>query len=329
MKKKISLMWASFFKSFIKKNFVNKFYFNATLFENRIDEESVRKATEIFKKKFPDKELIIITDVSEFKVNPYKYYKNIKNGILKHGVLAFESDQKAYEFIKLNEQLKYVSAQSYYPTARFYHKNDLAHKMLQDQSKVQKEKFEVSDYENILQILDNTKNLEGDYVEIGVYKGGSAYTALNFFKSNGISKNVFLLDTFEGFNYHEASISSDTLWQNTHGNVSIPEIEKFLEEFNNYTLVKSNIIADELPEKIKKISVCNIDVDMYEAIIAALHKVVDLIEIGGFIILEDVGHTPALIGAHVAYKEFTESSKADNFHNILLNSGQAILIRYK
>ena len=71
-------------------------------------------------------------------------------------------------------------------------------------------------HENICEALEITKNVEGDYVEIGVYEGGSALTALNYLDQINLKKKTYLLDTFEGFNYTDSENSSDVIWHKSH-----------------------------------------------------------------------------------------------------------------
>ena len=47
-------------------------------------------------------------------------------------------------------------------------------------------------HENICEALEITKDMEGDYVEVGVYKGGTALTALNYLhKINSKKKHIY------------------------------------------------------------------------------------------------------------------------------------------
>ena len=132
-------------------------------------------------------------------------------------------------------------------------------------------------HENICEGIELTKNVDGDYVEIGVFEGGSALTALNYLKLINSKKKVFLLDTFEGFNYEESKYSSDVIWHESH---FVDEEKKtkqllnvMLNEFDNYKLVTNNICKDDLPSEINKISLANIDVDLYEATLHSLKKI--------------------------------------------------------
>lgn len=87
------------------------------------------------------------------------------------------------------------------------------------------------------------------------------------------------------------------------------------------------LIVNELPVKIQQIVIANVDVDLYEAVKAALFKVCHKIVRGGIIIVEDPGHTPLLIGARLALKEFMQSESGRQFMPIYMESGQTFLIK--
>lgn len=186
-------------------------------------------------------------------------------------------------------------------------------------------------HENLCQALEYTKDLEGEYVEIGVYKGGSAYTAMMYCQLNSINRKFYLFDTFDGFNYEESRKSSDISWKNTHKlfgvNETIEYLSETFHEFEGiYSLIPSNIINDYLPEEIKKIVVANIDVDLYEATYTALEKVSKLMVEGGIIICEDPKSTPKLYGAYYAMEKFLRSDHGLDFKKIDM-IGQYFLIK--
>lgn len=195
-------------------------------------------------------------------------------------------------------------------------------------------------HENICEALDLTAQLEGDYVEIGVFRGGSALTALNYLDELAAQnqalphKKAWLLDTYEGFNYEEAGRSSDTLWSGTHGLYGKNETMGYIRDTvlkdvsSEFELVASNVCADSLPAGIAKIAVANIDVDMYEATLAALHRVAPLVVQGGIIIAEDPTSTPGLYGALLALDEFTASPAGAPFYKIFKGS-QYFLIKMR
>ena len=200
---------------------------------------------------------------------------------------------------------------------------------------------EISHYDeiihgNICQALEQTKNLEGDYVEIGVYKGGSALTALNYMKYSKINRKSYFLDTFDGFNYDEATNSCETNWKkdnNSHILFGVDNTIKYIQTIlsrecpeQNFKLIQSNICSDELPSDIKNIVVCNIDVDIYDATKYALVKVAEKIVKGGIIIAEDPASTPGLIGAFYAMEQFLLTPTGKKFIKLHL-IGQYFLIK--
>jgi hypothetical protein len=145
----------------------------------------------------------------------------------------------------------------------------------------------------------------------------------------GILRKSYFFDTFEGFSYPTAETSADAIWLGTHENTSIQRVTELLSCFANAHVGKLNIIEDELPKEVAGIAVCNIDVDIYEAIRAALKKTADLMVPGGIIIVEDTGHTPLLGGALLAMEEFLQTEQANSFLPIHLSSGQTFLVKVR
>lgn len=96
-----------------------------------------------------------------------------------------------------------------------------------------------------------------------------------------------------------------------------------------HKVIRNNIITDALPPEVREIALCNIDVDMYEAIAAALAKVAPLMIVGGIIIAEDQGHTPLLVGAYVAVRDFLDSAEGKKFLPIEMMSGQMFLVKIR
>ncbi len=246
---------------------------------------------------------------------------------------AFNSDEKMVRFLKKLQHMHgsvYFMPRISYPTARYFHRDEKAREvLLEERARSDSTKFELADYENILQAIAVTKNLPGPYVEIGVYRGDSARLALRYMRERRIKKDSYLIDTYEGFLYKEAGKSSDARWieSDRHDDAPMELVAKFLKEFPEGKLLKLNAISDELPEEIKEVSVCNIDVDMYEAVLASATKMASRMARGGIMILEDPGHTPAMGGAYLAAVEFLESDAGRAFIPVHLYSGQMFLIK--
>lgn len=191
-------------------------------------------------------------------------------------------------------------------------------------------------HENICEALNITKHLKGDYLEIGVYLGGTMLTACNFIdelsRLQSIQKRVCNgIDTFEGFNYEEAAISGDVIWKDGHKllgkTATINYVKNLLADSGtHFELFSMNICNEEIPNKIELISVANIDVDLYEATLAALHAVHPRLVIGGIIICEDPASTPALYGSYLAMEQFMASIEG-SFYTKFFKGASYFLIK--
>jgi hypothetical protein len=218
--------------------------------------------------------------------------------------------------------------------------NHLVPEVLERQLKHQKElgyaKFSDpgsrDDFVNLCQALENAKNLPGDVIEIGCFRGSSGSVMLDYARTVGIDKTFWFLDVFTGFDYAEAQQSSDQFWINSHKTEGPDAVGARLRsqasDPSRVHVIKSNVITDELPSEITEISLCNLDVDLFEAVEAGLYRVAPLMVTGGILICEDAGHTPALIGARVALERFLRSDQGKKFTPVHMPSGQVFLIRH-
>ena len=189
-----------------------------------------------------------------------------------------------------------------------------------------------ADFGNLLQFVDNAKSLDGDFVEIGCFMGSSTCVMANYIEKNKIDKNFYVYDYFDGFTYDEAKNSLDNTWLNSHqtdgkANVEARIKSRLNERKDNFRIFQRNIIDEDALKEVNKISFANIDVDLYEAVYAALVHVHRKLCSNGIIVVEDAGHTPWLLGAKVALEEFLELVGTDSYHSIQMESGQYVLIK--
>lgn len=251
----------------------------------------------------PDKDIVLLA---------FRYNYNVQNTI---GMLI----KGGIKFCGLNITMRSE-------TCHYYECDRNAHLVLQQEVLKNGSYFDMNDFENIFQAIKMTKDVGGSYLEIGTYRGDSARAALLYMGLNEITREAYFVDTYEGFSYKEAYASSDCFWEGTHNLTSIDFVKNRLEEFNNFKLVKANVITDDLPEEIGNVAVCNIDVDLYEAVYAALSKVHMRMVAGGVILCEDYGHTPLLYGAYYAVEQFLKEYDAF-YYAVYLKSGQYMLIK--
>lgn len=154
------------------------------------------------------------------------------------------------------------------------------------------------------QLYEMIKELPGNVVELGVFRGASFVRWLTFrnLLENENSRKVIGFDAFDYF--PETNYESDKKYRehfiNTAGSHSINEndLTTFLEmkRLVNFELVKGNIL-ETLPEYFTenthmKISLLHIDTDVYEPCKLALELLWDRVVKGGIIIFDDYGTFP-------------------------------------
>jgi hypothetical protein len=188
------------------------------------------------------------------------------------------------------------------------------------------------DFVNLTQALYRTRRLSGDVLEVGCFRGSSGSVMLDYSANKNLPpRHFWFFDVFQGFDYDEALASSDATWANTHateGEAIVRERLVGKAGANQVTVKKLNIITDDLPEDLGPLAVANIDVDLYEAVLAGLSRIAPLMQIGGIMICEDAGHTPALVGAALALEQFLDSDLGARFTPVHMTSGQTLLVRH-
>ncbi len=152
------------------------------------------------------------------------------------------------------------------------------------------------------------KNIDGDIVECGVYKGGSLLLILKILKILNLDKKVYGYDTFElGF---DKLSDKDT-------DIKGKKIEKLQFDKNFFptknqvidTLLKFNIDESLMPNLIEgktqdslclsenvpsQISFLRLDTDIYEPTIDQLNKLYPRLSKGGILHIDDYGHCPGV-----------------------------------
>lgn len=192
--------------------------------------------------------------------------------------------------------------------------------------------LKVEVHENLLATLDFIKNLDGYYIEIGVYKGGSAYSALTFLKETNQVRETLFIDTFNGFDYEESRKSFDSEWFGTHkidenAEFVMDQVKNSLGAINYpFRLQRGNICDKELIKTLpNKVAFLNIDVDQYEATKSSLEYGYEVVVPKGVILLEGTASTPRLYGAAYALQEFLNSVKGSKFRHLSLSTHDLLI----
>ncbi|MFU2008998.1 TylF/MycF family methyltransferase [Bacillus pseudomycoides] len=140
-------------------------------------------------------------------------------------------------------------------------------------------------------------NIEGDFIETGVWRGGSCIFMRGFLKVHEIeNRKVWLADSFQGLPAsNEEKYPSDRLlnWLHTIDYLCV-SLEEVQNNFRKYDLLDENVrflkgwFKDTLPTApIEKLAILRLDGDLYESTMDSLTNLYNKVSDGGFIIVDD------------------------------------------
>lgn len=165
------------------------------------------------------------------------------------------------------------------------------------------------------ELYKQTLDIPGAIVECGVFKGASLIRLATFRQllSNPTAKKIIGFDAFGRF--PETDFTGDKVWREKfitdsgEEGIDIDQLKTVLEHkgvAQNVELIQGDV-CQTIPEYLEKhpelrISLLNIDVDVYEPTRAALEHLYDRVVTGGVIMLDDYANV--FPGANAAVEEF-------------------------
>jgi len=160
--------------------------------------------------------------------------------------------------------------------------------------------IEMPFFKNVEPIIKNIcdRNIEGDVINIGIYKGGGSLYMKALFESFGVKKNWWLFDSFEGFDRKSLTKTKDIdalnlfdekaqLTSEFPSPENIQSLFKSVNLESNIHVIKGFIEKTFLQPYSEKISLLHIDVDFYEPTYFSLSKFYSKLNIGGWVIIDD------------------------------------------
>ena len=142
----------------------------------------------------------------------------------------------------------------------------------------------------LLEFIETTKDLEGNILELGTYKGGTTIMFAKLLQELKSKKRIFACDTFTGFPYDDL----DPTEQNKIGNLRDTSFEHVSEKFKKFNVNdKISIIKgkfeDTLFQKLsdQKFSFVLFDADLYKSTKFALDFVYPRLINGGIMVFQD------------------------------------------
>jgi len=152
--------------------------------------------------------------------------------------------------------------------------------------------------------------IEGDFVECGVWRGGNAMVAAEMFKLYGVSKKIWLFDTYKGMTAPtdvDVSIADGLAARNkyvskkrgTHNEWCYASLDDVKNNFDQRDLLSENVVFVEgdVCQTLKdrrhvptNICVLRLDTDWYESTKVELEVLYPRLTVGGSLIIDDYGH---------------------------------------
>jgi O-methyltransferase len=171
--------------------------------------------------------------------------------------------------------------------------------------------------ENIQSCLEDvlSNGVPGDFLECGVWRGGSSIFARGVLKAHGVTdRKVWLADSFEGMpkiTSAQDSVDRD-FSEETYLAVSLDQVK---ENFRKLDLLDDRVdfikgwFADSLPNApVDRLAVLRLDGDHYSSTMDALTNLYDKVSVGGYIIIDDYN---AFVGCKNAVTEFLAARNID------------------
>ena len=197
-------------------------------------------------------------------------------------------------------------------------------------------------YERLWALINATKyvalnNIPGDFVECGVYKGGSALViARTLNRYQVLDRKIYLYDTYEGMTEPkeiDKRISSKTPAINYLNDpakkdkvlayASFESVTKILDSLDypksNFILIKGDVSETLLKVLPTNIALLRLDTDWYESSLAELEILYPLVVRKGIIIIDDYGHWS---GAKQAVDDYLELNKINPLMNYIDYAGR-------
>lgn len=159
-------------------------------------------------------------------------------------------------------------------------------------------------FQTIEHVVDN--NILGDFVECGVYMGGSSKLMIDTLAYKNASRPVWMYDTYEGVpvpEAHELNVDMSNLKQwymdNKHTDegsnwcyTHLEHVKANIGNTNNVNFVKG-LVEDTIPNVMPdEIAVLRIDVDLATPTRHILDHMYERVVPGGHVIFDDYGYFP-------------------------------------
>lgn len=170
---------------------------------------------------------------------------------------------------------------------------------------------------------NQVKNLEGDYVECGVNKGGFSRAATNYINFGTLSKTFYLFDTYNGFVKEYIKQEESHNIDGYDYSECYQEVINTFKDYKNVVLVRGPVPDTLNTVEIHKVCYLSIDMNCVHPEIESVKYFWDKIVKNGIIILDDYG----FVNHSAQKREFDIFAKEKKVEILALPTGQGIIIK--
>lgn len=153
--------------------------------------------------------------------------------------------------------------------------------------------------DNLHELLERAyleKRLQGDFFEAGVWRGGNCIYAKGFMEAYGVRRQVWVADSFAGLPGKEHPRDSP-FWTDWNHFLGVPQ-QQVADHFERFGLMDELVrfvpgfFKVSLPQlrrsgSVHRLAILRLDGDMYKSTLEILCYLYDLLEVGGYWIVDD------------------------------------------
>ena len=179
---------------------------------------------------------------------------------------------------------------------------------------------------NLWKLVREAEKLpEGNYLEVGVYRGGSSLLINKRKQLLGSSACLYACDTFEGV---VKAGPKDNIYKGGEHSVSISFAENLFKRFDmkNFKIMKGTFPEEDVFRELdhQKFRFCHIDVDVYQSAKDATEYLFPKLVSGGIIVYDDYGFYNCEGIRQLIYEQEVLPDRLVNCNS----NGQALIIKH-
>ncbi|TRZ97253.1 MAG: methyltransferase domain-containing protein [Rhodocyclaceae bacterium] len=179
---------------------------------------------------------------------------------------------------------------------------------------------------SLWQMVEQTRSLAGDILEVGVWRGGTALVIASAVRSSGITCRLFLADTFSGV--VKACKSDSSYSDGEHADTSVEMVQELFKsnDVENYEILQG-IFPDQTGAAIDavRLRMVHVDVDIYQSAKDVFAWAWPRLVTGGVMVFDDYGFMRC-VGITRLGNELADRSDGVFVHNL---NGQAVIVKIR